>query len=87
MRTLLSYFPDVKNINPICMLYGAQTMGDNDGSSTFEQVLCGLLDQSFSQGIHIGGGLIQDQNARRCQDRPRNADQLPLTQGHIYAPF
>jgi len=38
-----------------------------------------LLDQVLALGIHLAGRLVQDQNRRATQNRPCDAQPLPLT--------
>ena len=51
------------------------------------QVVDGIHDRRLRLVIQRGGGLIQHQHLRILEQRPRDADPLPLSAGNTDAPF
>ena len=43
-----------------------KTMGDQERSSSFENLICSLLNQLLGLGINGGSGLIQNENSGVC---------------------
>ena len=52
-----------------------------------KQAFQGLLDQGFGDGVDVGGGFIQDQDARVGQDGAGDADELALPDREVDAAF
>ena len=53
-----------------------KTMGDQERSSSFENLICSLLNQLLGLGINGGSGLIQNENSGVCQNCSCKGDQL-----------
>ncbi len=62
-------------------------MGDDDGRAAFEQPVERILDERLGDGVHVGGGLVQDQKARVGQRGAGDAHQLPLPERDVGAAF
>ena len=58
---------------------GAQPVSDDDGRAAAEQHPHGALDALLALRVHAAGGLVQDEDARVGEQRPGEADQLPLS--------
>src|SRR5690606_9937153 len=67
--------------NIISTAYGRETMGNDNGRTSFHQLFKGLLHQTLRFRIQSCGGLIQYQYGRILQQSPRNGNSLPLTAG------
>ncbi len=58
---------------------GAQSMGDDEGCTSFEQPVQSALDEFFGAGIDTGGGFIKDQDTGISQKRTGDGDKLTLS--------
>src|SRR5438034_10716367 len=56
-------------------------MSDEKGRAAFHQALQRLENQAFRLGVQRAGGLVQNQNRRVLQQRPRNRDALAFAAG------
>ena len=54
-------------------------MGDDDGGSTLQKVLQGILYEDFGVCVDAGGSLIQDKDAGIADDGAGEAEQLSLS--------
>src|SRR5918996_4145222 len=57
----------------------AQTVGDDDARPAFQQPGQGLLDDRLRARVYVARRLVQDEDARVCQDRPGEREQLALS--------
>ncbi len=71
----------IHNHNTIHLLNGRQTMRDDQCRTVFHQTFQRHLHQPLTFGIQRTGSLIQQQDRRIFQDRPRNCHALSLTTG------
>ena len=69
----------VNNQNPIRIEDGGQAVGNNKTRTPFHQFGHGLLNQSFSAGIHRTGRFIEDQHGGIGENGPGNGNQLFLS--------
>ena len=60
-----------------------QAMGDDEAGAVVHQALQRLLHQRLRFAIERAGGLVQDQDSRVLQQRPRDGDALPLPAGEV----
>ena len=62
---------------------GAQAVGDDDGGAPLQQGVQRLLDQGLGEAVHVGGGFVQDEDARVGEQGAGDADQLALPDGQV----
>ncbi len=58
-------------------------MGNDEGSATVQEGAQTLLHQHLGEGIDVGGGLIQDKDARVGQKRAGEGDELALAHAEV----
>ena len=63
----------------------AQAVGDGDRRAAANEVVQGQLDLALRLRIDRGSGLVEDQDAGIDQQRPGDADPLPLAAGERLA--
>ena len=85
MPATLDNLTAIQHQQVICVTDGAQTMGNDEAGTPFEQIFQALLDQSLGAGIDTGCGLVEDQDARVCQGGAGNRQQLALSQAETAA--
>src|SRR6185437_15021864 len=59
-------------------LDGAESMRDDEGRALVKNALDRPLDQCFTLGIHLAGGLVENQDWRSTKNRAGDADTLLL---------
>ncbi len=52
----------MKDDNPVGMLDGRKAMGNDEGGSSLEQPFQTFLNQPFGLRVHMGGGLVKDED-------------------------
>ena len=62
-------------------------MGDGEGRTSFDQAAEGFLDLGFGLGVHAGGGLVEDQDARVAEDGAGDREPLALATGEAHGPL
>ena len=72
---------------PVGAAERAQPVGDGDGGPPLDEVLQGQLDFPLGLRVDRGGGLVEDQDPRVDQQRPGDADPLPLAAGEELPPL
>lgn len=65
---------------------GFQPVGDHENGLVTGQGLNGLLQPVLVFRVHVGGGLVQNDDGGVLQPGPGNGDALPLTAGEGRAP-
>ena len=63
----------------------AEAMRDDDDGASRGEPLDGAHHFGFRLDIEVGSGLVQDEDRRVAQDRPRYRDALPLATGEVLA--
>jgi hypothetical protein len=76
MVTALNDFAMAHDEDLICLANRAETVGDDEAGPIGHQPLERFLDELFSGGIDAGRGLVQNQNRRVFEQRPRDAHAL-----------
>ena len=66
---------------------GGEPVGDDEAGLSAHQLPHRRLKLLLGTGIHIGGGLIQDQQRRVLQQCPGNGQALALAAGEQHAVF
>src|SRR3989449_7459214 len=66
---------------------GRKAMGDDERGPAAPQRAQPVLDGGLALRVEAGRGLVEDQDARIGEDRPRNRDPLALAAGELHAPF
>ena len=56
-----------------------EAVGDHDRGATRQQAAQALLDAGLGVQVHIGGGLVEDQDAGVGDQGTREGEQLALT--------
>ena len=69
----------MQDANLVCVLDGAQAMGDSHGGTCLHQLFEGVLYQSLTLGIECGCRFVEDEDRRILQDGTGDADTLALT--------
>ena len=77
----------IQDVDAVGAANGAETVGDDDGGASVEEAFEGLLDLGFGDGIDIGGGFIQDEDAGGGEHGAGYADELALAEGEIDTAF
>ena len=73
--------PFIQHQDQIGPLHRAQAVGNDKGGAPVHHPLQSQLDQMLCLGIHAGGGIIEDQNARVGQQGAGNCQALLLPAG------
>lgn len=79
MAALLYYATLLQDDNEICIAYGGESMGYDDGSAVGAGLLQRSLDSLLGYGVQRRGGLVQHQDGRVLEDRPRERNPLLLS--------
>src|SRR5688572_7632009 len=74
----LSFF---EHDQPVRRLERRQPVRDGESRTSLDETVQRLLDLLLGVAVDGAGGLVEDQDARVVQDRPRDADALPLAAG------
>ena len=67
-------------------LDGGEAVGDDEAGAPLHEHVQGPLDQLLGRGVHAGGGLVQDQDARVGDEGPGEGEQLALAPGRGCCP-
>ena len=62
-------------------------MSDQEGSSPFQQFVCGLLDQLLGFGVNRGSCFVQNENGGICQYCAGKGKKLLFSGGETVAAF
>ena len=60
---------------------GGEPVGNDKAGLSPHQLVHGFLDQDLRAGVHVGGGLVQNQQPPVGQQGPCNGEKLLLTAG------
>src|SRR5438876_1462456 len=66
---------------------GRQAMRDDEGGTASPQVAEPVLDRRLALRVETGRGLVEDQDPRVGENRPRDRDPLALAPGELHAPL
>ena len=83
MSPLLHNVAVIQHQNEVGVHDGAEPVGDDEAGSPLHQLVHGLLHQYFRPGVHVGGGLVQNQQRTTCQQRTGDGQQLLLPAGKV----
>src|SRR3990172_1157530 len=75
MRSALDDLPLPDHQHLVGVADRAQAVGDDEAGPPLHQPQQRLLDSGLGAGVHAAGGLVQDQDARIGQDRPRSEER------------
>ena len=81
MRAARDDAPVVQHQDQVGAAHGAQAVGDDEGGAALHQPVERLLDQLLGLGVHAGGGVVEDQDARVDQQGAGDGDALLLPAG------
>ena len=79
MRTGFQDAAAVQNHQPVGPAERGQPMGDSNHGATFDAGGQRCVDTGLRLEIQGGGYLVEDQDARIVQNRPRDGDPLAFT--------
>ena len=74
MGALLDDAALVQHDDAVSVPDGGEPVGDDERGSVVQQLPQGPLDHRLRAGVHVGGRLVQDEDAGIGQDRPGEAD-------------
>ena len=69
----------VQDQYPVSIDDTRQAVSDDERSSILHQPVKGALDHRLVLGVHTGERLVQEQDRRVLQQRPRDRQTLPLS--------
>ncbi len=78
MRSLLDDPSRLQDNDTIGVLDGRETVCDNESGATTQKLAQALLYQHFREGINVGGGLVEDEDARIGEQGAGKRDELAL---------
>ena len=84
MAAAFHYFTVIHNNNPVCVLNGGKTVGNDNTGAVLHDKMHGILDCFLCAGIHIGSSLIQNQYFRVCGKCAGNGEELALSLDDIF---
>src|SRR5690242_18591700 len=64
---------------------GRKAVGDHNHGAVLHQIGKRLLYQHFTLGVEVAGGLVQNQDGRVLDQRPRDGDALALAAAELEA--
>ena len=76
MRAALGNFSIFHNENLVGLLDGGQAVGNRDDRLAARKLRNGLLDEVLVFGVDARGRLIEDDNGRVLENRPRDGRTL-----------
>ncbi len=79
ISALLHHFTLVKNKEPFAVTNGAQSMGDNDRSSTLHSSIKSLLNNLLALFIEGASCLVKNKNLGILNESTGNSNALLLT--------
>ena len=77
--------PVLEHDDPSGLADGGEAVGDHDRGASGEQAAQALLDARLGVQVHVGGGLVEDEDARVGDQGAREGDQLALAGGELRA--
>src|SRR3954451_1122421 len=77
--------PIVEHDDAVQCCQGRHAMRNRENGATLHQGAQGLLDRGLRGGIEGRSRFVEDQDRRVLQDRPRDAQALPLATGELGA--
>ena len=87
VRALLDYLAVAENNNIVRMLDGGKTVSDDEHRTDIHHLFKRILDEKLGFGIYIGGGFVENHDARLVEDCACEGKQLTLTCGEVVAAF
>mmetsp|Transcript_29498 Transcript_29498/g.89622 ORF Transcript_29498/g.89622 Transcript_29498/m.89622 type:complete len:490 (+) Transcript_29498:1116-2585(+) len=84
-RARLDRLPRVHDHHPVALHDGVEPVGDGEHGGVGHLAAQRLLDQLVRLHVDGSGRLVEDENARALEQRPRHADELPLTHRQVGA--
>src|SRR5438093_10250553 len=78
VASLLDDAPALDDDDPVGVADGGEAVGDHDRGAAGEQRRQRLLDPRLGAQVDGGGGLVEDQKARVCDERAGEREQLAL---------
>ncbi len=85
MRALLDDPAVLEHDDPACVPDRGEAVGDHDRGPSCDEPPHTLLDQALGVDVDVRGGLVEHQDPRVGDERPRERDQLALARRKLYA--
>ena len=79
--------PLFEDDDPVRFEDRADPLGHDEGRAAFGPCRQRLLDPRFGLHVHGAGAVVEDQDHRPHQERPRDRDPLPLAAGEVRPPL
>ena len=84
---LLDYLPVFEHQDQVRISDYRQTVGDNEGGASFDEMVQSQADKALGFRIHAGHRIIQDQDGGIHEQRPGNHYSLLFTAGERQSSF
>ena len=81
MRAAFHDAAGVEHHDLVGAAHGGEAVRDDQHRPVAHQLLDGLLHQPLALGVERAGGLVEDQDGRVAEQRPRDGHPLPLAAG------
>lgn len=81
MRALLHNASFVKDVDDVCVLDGAETVGDCDGGAALGGEVKSGLDDAFGGRVEGGGGFVEEQDFGVAEECAGDGEALALAAG------
>ena len=85
MGALLGDVAVFQNQNLVRVLDGGQAVGDDEAGFALHEPAHGCLHLALGAGVHVAGGLVQNQHLRVIEHGPGDGQQLLLALADIAA--
>src|SRR4051812_38786311 len=85
MRSLLGNLPLLEDDDFAGAADGGEAVGDDDRGAAVEEALEAALDRLLGADVDVGGGLVEDEDARLGEEGAGEGDQLALPGRELYA--
>ena len=87
VRTLLDYLAVAEDNNIVRVLDGGKTVSNDEHRTDIHHLFKRILYEKLGFGINIGGGFVENHDARLVNDCACKGKQLTLTCGEVVAAF
>ena len=83
MRALVDYVTLIDDDDLVRILNRLETVGDHDRCAPACELLYRLFYDSLRASVERRSRLVEEENRRVFQERPRDRDPLPLSAGEL----
>ena len=78
MRSLLDDPTLGEDEDTVGVADGGEAVGDDEGGATLHEALEGFVDEALGLAVEGGGGFVEEEDFRICEDGAGNGDALAL---------